>query len=406
MARNRVIYQSEALFVTKQYSGNKTIDIVDATHNANNETIAEGQHHQIHRVQSANYSFAINRTDVNQFGNLARIDTAVIEAPTVSLDFTYLLTNGNNEDKLGISVDGSNSGIAGGEEGAAVEGIKVATSAISGLLSNTSGRNYHILTTKEGTDANDNTSAGQGESSTIISIGNGFITNYSAEASVGAIPTASISVEGLNIRSDNAGVNLSTPAIDPDAGTEGGATFQLPDAVSGSVGNVLRPGDVELTLGNPALITNLSDSATANSAHIQSFSIGLPMGRSSLQRLGSSFGFSREVDFPVQVSIGVSAIMADIRDAQSLFTELYANTRNDLIFTLRKPDTGGAKKGDPQVAFIVKNATLESESFSSSIGDNKSVDLAFTATVGGPEDVTNGLFISGSPIPYGEKMEA
>ena len=178
MARNRVIYQSEALFVTKQYSGNKTIDIVDATHNANNETIAEGQHHQIHRVQSANYSFAINRTDVNQFGNLARIDTAVIEAPTVSLDFTYLLTNGNNEDKLGISVDGSNSGIAGGEEGAAVEGIKVATSAISGLLSNTSGRNYHILTTKEGTDANDNTSAGQGESSTIISIGNGFITNY------------------------------------------------------------------------------------------------------------------------------------------------------------------------------------------------------------------------------------
>ena len=406
MARNRVIYQSEALFVTKQYSGNKTIDIVDATHNANNETIAEGQHHQIHRVQSANYSFAINRTDVNQFGNLARIDTAVIEAPTVSLDFTYLLTNGNNEDKLGISVDGSNSGIAGGEEGAAVEGIKVATSAISGLLSNTSGRNYHILTTKEVTDANDNTSAGQGESSTIISIGNGFITNYSAEASVGAIPTASISVEGLNIRSDNAGVNLSTPAIDPDAGTEGGATFQLPDAVSGSVGNVLRPGDVELTLGNPALITNLSDSATANSAHIQSFSIGLPMGRSSLQRLGSSFGFSREVDFPVQVSIGVSAIMADIRDAQSLFTELYANTRNDLIFTLRKPDTGGAKKGDPQVAFIVKNATLESESFSSSIGDNKSVDLAFTATVGGPEDVTNGLFISGSPIPYGEKMEA
>ena len=30
--RNRVIYQSEALFVTKQYSGNATIDIVDGTH--------------------------------------------------------------------------------------------------------------------------------------------------------------------------------------------------------------------------------------------------------------------------------------------------------------------------------------------------------------------------------------
>jgi len=28
-ARNRVIYQSEALFVTKQYSGSNTVDIVD-----------------------------------------------------------------------------------------------------------------------------------------------------------------------------------------------------------------------------------------------------------------------------------------------------------------------------------------------------------------------------------------
>jgi len=406
MARNRVIYQSEALFVNHQYSGNNTIDIVDG---GTVGGTAEGDNfafHQIHRVQSANYSFAINRTDVNQFGNLARIDTAVIEAPTVSLDFTYLLTNGTNEDKLGISVDPSNSGAAGGDDGATpMGGILVATSAISGMLANTSGRNFHILTTKEGTDAAGNTSAGAGEGSTVISIGNGFITNYSAEASVGAIPTASVSVEGLNIRSDNAAANLASPAVDPEAGTQGGGTYQLPDAVSGSVGDVLRPGDVELSLGNPGLITNLSDSASQNSAHIQSFNIGLPMGRSALQRLGSSFGFSREVDFPVQVSIGVSAIMADVRDAQSLFTELYANTRNDLVFTLRKPDSAGAKKGVPQVAFIVKNATLESESFSSSIGDNKSVDLSFTATVGGPEDTTNGLFISGAQIPDAQRRE-
>ena len=277
MARNRVIYQSEALFVNHQYSGNNTIDIVDG---GTVGGTAEGDNfafHQIHRVQSANYSFAINRTDVNQFGNLARIDTAVIEAPTVSLDFTYLLTNGTNEDKLGISVDPSNSGAAGGDDGATpMGGILVATSAISGMLANTSGRNFHILTTKEGTDAAGNTSAGAGEGSTVISIGNGFITNYSAEASVGAIPTASVSVEGLNIRSDNAAANLASPAVDPEAGTQGGGTYQLPDAVSGSVGDVLRPGDVELSLGNPGLITNLSDSASQNSAHIQSFNIGLP----------------------------------------------------------------------------------------------------------------------------------
>ena len=407
MARNRVIYQSEALFVNKQYSGNKTVDIV-AGGTVGSAIVAQDigtdGFHQIHRVQSANYSFAINRTDVNQFGNLARIDTAVIEAPSVSLDFSYLLTDGTNEDKLGISIDKDNSGVS--PEGYTPSvGLEVATSAISGLLSNTSGRNYHILTTKEGTDAADNTSAGEG--STIISIGNGFITNYSMEASVGAIPTASVSVEGMNIRSDNAASTVGLPSVDPDAGTVGAGTFTLPDAVKGSVGDILKPGDVQLILGNPALIANLTDGAQT-SAHIQSVNISLPMGRSALQRLGSSFGFSREVDFPVQVSVGVSAVMADIRDAQSLFTELYANNKHDLVFVLRKPDTAGAKKGRSQVAFMVKNAVLESESFSSSIGDNKSVDLSFTATVGGPEDITNGLFISGqeaSQLPHAVRSE-
>ena len=398
MARNRVIYQSEALFVNHHTSGFNTVDIVagDTVGSPGQAQpgINSSMFHQIARVQSANYSFSINRTDVNQFGNLARIDTAVIEAPTVSLDFSYLLTDGSNEDKLGISVDPSNSGAALGTPDGIAAHVQV--SCISGMLANTSGRNYHILTTSEGTDANANSGSSTGEGSTVISIGNGFITNYSMEASVGSIPTASVSVEGLNIRSDNAGEELTVPSIDPEAGTAGTGTYTLPDPVTGDVGDVLRPGDVELTLGNPALMSNLSDSASANSAHIQSFNIGLPMGRSNLQRLGSSFGFSREVDFPVQVSIGLSAIVADLRDGQSLFTELYAQNKHDLVFTLRKPNSEGAKKGDPQVAFIIKNAVLESESFSNSIGDNKSVDLSFTATVGGPEDITNGLFISGT----------
>ena len=51
-------------------------------------------------------------------------------------------------------------------------------SAISGILANTSGRNYHILTVKEGNDAN-GSSLNTDTDSTVISIGNGFITNYS-----------------------------------------------------------------------------------------------------------------------------------------------------------------------------------------------------------------------------------
>ena len=125
--RNRVIYQSEALFVTDQCSGHKSLDIVNGSHRAVGvgPDFGTGMFHQIHRVQSANYNFAISRQDVNQFGNLARIDTAVIEAPTVGLDFTYLITDGSNEDKLGITVSDT----------------AAQTSAYYGVLSNISCRN-------------------------------------------------------------------------------------------------------------------------------------------------------------------------------------------------------------------------------------------------------------------------
>ena len=123
----------------------------------------------------------------------------------------------------------------------------------------------------------------------------------------------------------------------------------------------------------------------------------MPLGRSVLQRLGNSFGFAREVDFPVQVSCSFSAIAADLK-AGNLFNELYDNTKSDIEVVMKAPAAGGAAAGAAQLRYILKNCTLESESFSSSIGDNKSVDLTFSATVGGPEDTTNGLFISGTQL--------
>ena len=60
-----------------------------------------------------NYSFTINRQDVNQFGHLARIDSVVLEAPTVSMDFSYFLTDGDNERLMGMVTDGSFQSLSG-----------------------------------------------------------------------------------------------------------------------------------------------------------------------------------------------------------------------------------------------------------------------------------------------------
>mgnify|MGYP001249365503 CR=1 FL=1 len=80
MAKNRVIYQSDALYASKT---------VNST--------GQADHEQLRRVQSANYSLNITRQDVNQFGELARIDSLILESPTVSFDMSYLLSDGFNE---------------------------------------------------------------------------------------------------------------------------------------------------------------------------------------------------------------------------------------------------------------------------------------------------------------------
>jgi hypothetical protein len=420
--RARVIYQSEALYAGTVDSTGQHFTVDGTGYNTQTEADAIGGEvrtgiMQLRRVQSANYSFTINRQDVNQFGQLARIDSVAIDPPTVTLDFSYYLTNGINERLLGFNVDGETSALQ--------DEILLGKTAKS---DHPVGKNFFILTTPEGKDAVGNTDADSEKS--VIALGNGFVSNYSIEASVGGMPTASITVDGLNLRSYNGTQDLNIPAINTKFGHEiDGVEFSLPAAVSGKgeagigddgiwgsaddtwSGNsegygdegisCLRPGDISMTLGTNGRaggFENLpysepSSDFDAGTAHIQSFSIDLPISRSIIQRLGHPYGYARVTDFPVNMSISVNAILSDLKEG-NVADMLFDQEEHDLTFSMREPAQSG--NGPLAMTYTIKGARLEGESFSSSIGDNKSVDLTFTAQVGGPEDLTNGIFISGS----------
>jgi hypothetical protein len=132
---------------------------------------------------------------------------------------------------------------------------------------------------------------------------------------------------------------------------------------------------------------------TVKSCHVQSFSIDLPMGRTPLQRLGTPYAYTRPLDFPLVVNISVSAIVSDLKKG-NIADHLFNFENHDLHFILREPQIGGT--GPVAMAFYVRGAQIEGESFSSSIGDNKSVDITFTCQVGGPEDTSKGLMVAGS----------
>lgn len=391
MPRNRVIYQSDALFVTT--------GTVNPTGTHASTDIA-----QLHRVQSANYGFNVSRQDINQFGNLARIDSIILEAPTVNLDFTYYLHDGTNEKLLGFITGETSTGLTTATNNSFLSGLLDTTTVSSGLVAavggghTISGRNYFIFTSPEGVDANGAALTGTSSistSSNTIGIGNAYVTNYSVEASVGSIPTVSVSLEGSNINVVS-GSSGTVPGTTTEANATGAFQFQLPDPVSGSLGlSALRPGDIYMSL-QEGLLTDLpaGDSASNTAAHIQSFSIEIPIGRTTLQRIGNAFGYTKVVDFPLEVTVNVSANVADLKDGtggggpnSNLTNLLTSDASKTLTFQF------GDSSKNSKIAYTVKGCKVVSENFSSSIGDNKTVDIVFSAQIGGPTDSLNGVFV-------------
>ena len=360
MSRNRVIYQSEALYVSKE---------------AHSDTAV--LHEQIERVQSANYSFNISRQDINQYGHLAKLGSLILEAPTVSADFTYLATDGFNERALGFYVQTSISGASG------------EASFASGQMIETSGRNLFITTVGEGLD---NTGVAFGVNTDVIGIGNAYLTDYTLDLAVGSLPTVSVSYEGANINV-SAGTSIINPAVKQDTGLPISGEVLLPTATSGVSNEIaLRPGDVTVDISSFDGITLSDLSGAAEAIHIQSASLSLPMSRTPLQRLGTKFSYARSIDFPVAATLSINAIL----------NETQVNSLSDVIsieddpktvtLTLKNPAGGNA------LVYTMKGCNLVSESFSSSIGSNKSVDLTFETQIGGPSDTLNGVFVSGANI--------
>ena len=381
MPRNRIIYQSEAVYAgpspaTGFHYGTFTPGIGGDSNDLHNAT---GLVNQLQRVQTANYSFNVARTDVNQFGQLAAIDRVVLTSPTVSLDFSYILAGLTNEADLGFTVVSGNSDSN--------------ISAISGFLNGTQDeRNYFIRTTSEGNDAVGFSDLSSGNNG-VIGIGNGFISSYSTEGSVGNFPTASISVEGLNMNFQRGLSGNFVPAVNTIDGSALRNFYTLPLTVkntaigSGNTISALRPGDITLDIQAQTGVGGVD----TTSMNIQSYNISFDLGRTPIERLGNRFAFARPIDFPLTVSLSVDAQVTD------MVTGNLANLVNDDSFNYRPSVTikSPTDRHLVMAKFALRGAKLISQEYSSDIGSNKTVTLTWETQVGGPQDTANGLFMNG-----------
>ena len=380
MPRNRIIYQSEALYAGPAPATGYHYGTFKAGIGGDSNSINESSSlvRQLQRIQTANYSFNVERTDLNQFGQLAAIDRVILNAPTVSLDFSYLLGNLSNESILGLTIASGNSDSL--------------VPAISGFLNKTSDeRNYFIRTTSEGTDAVSNTDLSSGNNG-VIGIGNGVVTSYSTEGSVGNFPTTTVNVEGLNMNFQKGISGNFVPAVNPVNGQALSNYYQLPRAIrdaglgSGSAISALRPGDITLSLGS-----SLASGVDVSGMNIQSYTLSLDLGRTPIQKLGNKFAFTKEIDFPLTATLSVEAQITEMNVGNLANLVADDSATFSPSITIKNPTDSNMT----MAKFLLRGTKLDSQEFSSDIGSNKSVTLTFSTQIGGPQDVNNGLFING-----------
>jgi hypothetical protein len=358
----------------------------------------DGDIKQIFRLTSiGGPEWTYERAPISVIGKLAPITRETTDSPTVSVPFTYYVTDFENERNLGFDI---------------ITGANGPTSvgALSGILTKAQGKdekNYFILVTPEGIDGV--TRSGAVGSDYILGIGNGIITNYSIEGSVGDYPKANVTIEGLNLRGQTGIESVHSTALTSMYGVSGwhkspaintndgfsisglSTNFRLP---IGSIGNankpfVLKPGDINVDL---VAASGLFADTTNGQFNIQSFNISFDLGRDPIQSLGARYAKSRELTFPIDVNFTVEALAGDLKST-NLRDFVCAPTVQEAVVTMKRPDC--ANTGTVQTRITLKGLTLQSEAFSIDVEDNQSVSLTWLGSIGAPDDTVNNIFMSG-----------
>lgn len=377
MAKTRILSQSKALYATKTgclYGDGTEASGTQAT--------------QLHRVD--NFSFEVDiagaRQDVREFGQLARIATLVNSDLNATASIGYLLTDGENENHLGFEVKNSITGDFVGD----VQGI-------SGFLTASADhkeRNLFAVTVAEGKDAFDSNAWDDRTEHDVIGLGNSFITDYTVDLSVGEIPRADISIEASNLvfyTGQSSG--LYNPSINPSNGEmadTGQVVLPIPSTGDSTV-DVLRDGQVTLDLED-ATALGIGGSNLAE-IHPQSVSLSIPLAREPLSEIGKEFAYARPLTFPIDVTLAVSAISADLEEGElsSLLTGCAGQEKRNI--NVKMFDRCGL--GNLKFGYQVKNAILDNQSFGQDLDGNETVDLQFSAQIGGATTVTDGVFLTG-----------
>ena len=398
-SRTRIISQSKAVYVCPT-------GMVPQSANQKFADLSGVLPQQLHRVDT--FSFDIDlaggRQDVREFGQLARIGTITLGDLNPAFSLGYYLGNGENEGNLGFNGLGFNP----------VDST-LQDQFISGILNQTARKrekNIFVSTVAEGSDAFSTagayatTSAGGRQSSflanptgryttaelaaiDVVAFGNCNIGSYTVNFAVGEIPRVDIEGTAENITFNTSASGIYNPSLNKAGGRADTGQCMLGVPSTGLMEVlVLRPEDVTLSFSNTSMDIG---GTTYSDMHVQSASIEVPLSRTPIEALGSAKAVAQPLDFPINVTMSVSALLKTFTAGQLdlMLTGSAGNEATNITLEVKGED------GEAKHIYRMQKAVLDSQGFNTSLDDNESVELVFSTQIGGVNQTDQGLFYSG-----------
>ena len=331
-----------------------------------------GDINQLHRIQSSDYSIEIPRESVGTLGTSNTVES-VLGGPIVNFNYGYLVSDGQNEKKLGFNLDGR-------------------YGALSTLYSGE--RDYFLLVEVPNQDK------------MVLAIGNGVLTKYSVSASVNDFLRANVEIRGLNIKLDQGTSGNDIPRVNIYGDSYLPYTYALPPVTNGV--EERQEGQIESNLYVPG--RNISANFLNNSAlglifsgqgasYLQSFTMEVNLPRNEIIEIGAKYPLQRCLQLPAEITLNadfiVSKYVADniqnylCQDSYDLEIDVKQNKCETLdIFWEENPSVSKLK-------YTLKGLKLRNQSIAASINDKKRVSLQWYVRVGNLLDLSKNLFISG-----------
>jgi len=406
-SRTRVISQSKAVYV----SNTGLIGDLGAPIQSHSGVKPP----QLHRVDTFSFDIDIagGRQDIREFGQLARIGTITLGDLNPSFSLGYFLGDGENEYNLGFQTNGI------------TDANVLKSQFISGILAedpNKREKNLFVLTTKEGsdafstvgtsaTDAKGKEGINQGsfltdptgtyttaelDSQDVVSLGNCNFESYTVNFAVGEIPRVDIDGTAENITLDTGNSGIYNPSLNKAGARADTGQLMLGVPSTGNISVlVLRPEDVTLTFSDGDFTfggTDLTD------MHVQSASIEVPLSRTPIEALGSAKAVAKPLDFPINVTMSVSALLKNFSAGQvdKILTGAAGNETTNITLNVKGED------GTDKHRYIMQKAVMDSQGFSQGLDDNETIDLTFSTQIGGDNQTDQGFFYSGACTAGGE----